>query len=71
LIALQCWRNAIENFSPIVLLKDLTVSHRCDSVVIKFEPSTGSIRFDASEVMTAVEIPRVNEHTMQLVDPWL
>jgi hypothetical protein len=64
LIPLQRRRNAIEDFSAIILLKDLAVCYRCDSVVVKLEPPASGIRFDASEVMTAMEIPGVNEHTM-------
>jgi hypothetical protein len=64
LIPLQCRWNTIENFTPIVLLEHLTVSHRCDSVIIKLEPPTRSIRLDTSEVVPAMEIPRVNKHAM-------
>jgi hypothetical protein len=61
---LQRRRNAIENFSPVILFENLAVGHRCDSVIVKLEPPGGSIRFDASEVVTPMEIPRVNEHTV-------
>jgi hypothetical protein len=64
LIPLQCRWNAIENFTTIILLEHLAVSHRCDSVIIKLEPPTRSIGFDASEVVPAVKISRVNKHAM-------
>jgi len=64
LIPLQRRRNAIEDFSAEILLKNLAVCHGCDPVIVKLEPPCSGIRFDASEVVTAMEIPGVNEHAM-------
>jgi hypothetical protein len=71
LIPLQRRRNAIEDFAAVILLKDLAVCHRRDPVIVELEPPASGIRFDTSEVMSAMEIPGVNEHTMKFVDPWL
>ena len=66
------WRDqAIERLTTIVLLKDLSVSDGGNSIVIELEPSSLPIRFDESEVVTAVQITRVNQDTMKLVDPGL
>jgi hypothetical protein len=64
LIALQGGRNAIKNFPSIILLEYLAVSHGCDSVIVEFEPPAGSVRFDASKIVTTVKISWVDEDTM-------
>lgn len=69
LVSLKSWRDTIQRLTTIILLQHLTVSHRRHPIVVKLEPSGLVIRLDESEVVTAMEITRVDEHTMKLVDP--
>lgn len=70
LISLKSGHNAVQCLATIVLFQYFTVSHRRHPIVVELEPSSLVIRLDESEVVTAVEITRVDEYTMKLVDPW-
>ena len=49
------WRNqAIQSFTPVVLLQHFTVSDGCDAVIVEFQPACLAIRLDQREVVSAV-----------------
>ena len=57
----------ISRFATIVIFKDLLVRHGRNTIIVILEPFSLSIGFDKSKVMSAVQIARVNEDTMQAV----
>ena len=60
-----------ERFAAVVLFQDLLVRHGRHTVVVELEPTLFRVRLDEGKVMSAVEIARVYEHAVELVDPWL
>jgi hypothetical protein len=66
---LQCRGYTIDSLSAIVLFEDFLISHRCDPVIIKLEPSRLSVRFDQGKIMATMQVPGVHQDTMQLIQP--
>jgi len=54
--------------SSVVVLENLLVGNRSDSVVVVLEPLSILLGLDESEIVTAVEISSVNEDSVKLVD---
>lgn len=70
LVALQSRRYTVQGFAAIILLQNLSVCDRSNSIVVKFEPSRFAVRFDESEVMAAMYISGMNQNSVQFVEPW-
>ena len=69
LIPLCLWNNAIQGLSAVVFLQDLPIRHRCDPVVIEFEPPGFPIGFNERKVVPTMEVTRVYEDAVEPVFP--
>jgi hypothetical protein len=59
---------SIEHFSTIVVLEDLLVGDGCHTVVVKLEPPAVGLGLDKRKVVTAVQIARMDEDAVEVVD---
>jgi hypothetical protein len=59
-----CWYHTVEHISTVVVLQDLLVGDRGNTIVIELEPSSVFLGFDQGEVVSTVEITRVDQDTM-------
>lgn len=64
LIALLNARERADGFAAIVFLKNFLVCDWCDAVIIVLKPSRIAVRLDECEVLSAMEISRVDKDTM-------
>lgn len=62
---------AVEHVASKVVLGDLLVRDRSDAIIIEFEPSFVLGRLNEGKVMASVQVARVYEHAVELVDEWL
>lgn len=69
LVPLHGGNKTIEGFTAVILFQDLPISYWRNTIVVEFEPPCLAIGLDQSEVVTTMEVTRVNEDTVQLVDP--
>jgi hypothetical protein len=68
LLSLVGSNQTVVHVTTIVVLGDLLVGDRDDPIVIVLEPPSVLLGLDQGEVMASVQIPRMHEHTVQLVD---
>ena len=59
---------AIKYVATVVVLEHLFIRHRRYPIIVEFEPPAILLRLDQSKVMTAVQITRVHEDAVKLVD---
>lgn len=69
LVSLHGWYEAIEGLAAVVLFQNLTVGHGSHAIVVELEPPCLAIGLDQSEIVATVEVSRVDEDTMELVNP--
>ena len=58
----------VGRFATIVIFKDFLVCHGCNAIIVKLKPSGFSIGLNQSEIVSAVQIARVDEDAVQVVE---
>ena len=69
LVPLHRRYKAIEGLATVILFQDLTIGHGSHAIVVELEPPCLAIGLDQSEVVTTMEVSRVDENTVELVHP--